>query len=536
MAANIPRYVPFSNWDEWIFVKNGLYSQNRDNVTAALQVVAMWRVRGRLPHSIDSTAHLVELKLCDDSPSRGYQFANRSESELKLLYSAVVVRAVNGLVDPGQQAMYATSVLTLAEKIGLPGWIVELRHDATHNQMPSLSVFRTAAHTLLNWYFDYYWAAQMNLLENLSASCLPIALHQTGSKGVSLQNSDAVSSSSGGSGGDKLDATAYDSSPTYITEIFLPMFLSATVLADDYSRIDEGKMFDASLARTVNNQKVFWLPRLEQLFPANSSALHCVLCGLVSAFMDCCSPTDRVNHSSKEALAVCRWKCTKIELWVDIIVKSMRITSSNKVANTANNSSNSSNSKSVVSIVLSKPVYKEFILKFIEEGICGDKRIKLLSGGSKEQLQRIVSSITGMFCNSTPLPTEDISSNADAEDLQETDDFRVGVPVDSDLNGTGSVGKKRRNVDNGEYMVLESCGLQNKFAAAAAAGEGSTNYGPSKQSISKSEGGGEVDSTGSGTENSYGIRRDSSYPAWPIGALPGQYSVPPLCSIEELFR
>jgi len=71
--------------------------------------------------------------------------------ELQLSYSMVIVRAVNGLVDGNQQGIYANSVLSLAEKIGLPGWIVELRHDSTHNQVPSLSVLRSAAHYLMDW-------------------------------------------------------------------------------------------------------------------------------------------------------------------------------------------------------------------------------------------------------------------------------------------------------------------------------------------------------------------------------------------------
>jgi ribosomal biogenesis protein LAS1 len=39
----------------------------------------------------------------------------------------------------------------IAEKLGLPGWIVELRHEATHNQLPSLQILKAAANFLINW-------------------------------------------------------------------------------------------------------------------------------------------------------------------------------------------------------------------------------------------------------------------------------------------------------------------------------------------------------------------------------------------------
>lgn len=82
------------------------------------------------------------------------------------------MRAVNGLVDPQQQSYFAGSVLALAAKIGIPGWIVELRHDATHSDLPSLSVLRHAAHTLLAWYEVNYWQYQAQFLRGLSLSVL----------------------------------------------------------------------------------------------------------------------------------------------------------------------------------------------------------------------------------------------------------------------------------------------------------------------------------------------------------------------------
>lgn len=42
--------------------------------------------------------------------------------------------------------------------LGLPASFVELRHEATHRELPSLTVLRNAAQRSLEWLWDYYWA------------------------------------------------------------------------------------------------------------------------------------------------------------------------------------------------------------------------------------------------------------------------------------------------------------------------------------------------------------------------------------------
>lgn len=46
---------------------------------------------------------------------------------------------------------------SIAKTIGLPATFVELRHQATHEQLPSLLKLRTAAKKALAWIWDYYW-------------------------------------------------------------------------------------------------------------------------------------------------------------------------------------------------------------------------------------------------------------------------------------------------------------------------------------------------------------------------------------------
>ena len=47
---------------------------------------------------------------------------------------------------------------SIAKTIGLPATYVELRHQATHEELPSLPKLRTATQKALRWIWDYYWA------------------------------------------------------------------------------------------------------------------------------------------------------------------------------------------------------------------------------------------------------------------------------------------------------------------------------------------------------------------------------------------
>jgi ribosomal biogenesis protein LAS1 len=46
---------------------------------------------------------------------------------------------------------------SIAKTIGLPATYVELRHQATHEELPSLSKLRMATQKALRWIWDYYW-------------------------------------------------------------------------------------------------------------------------------------------------------------------------------------------------------------------------------------------------------------------------------------------------------------------------------------------------------------------------------------------
>jgi ribosomal biogenesis protein LAS1 len=67
------RLVPWADWAEWHAVREGLWSADATQLTAALTRVETWRARGRVPLAVDMTACLLDAQRGDpnahDDPS-----------------------------------------------------------------------------------------------------------------------------------------------------------------------------------------------------------------------------------------------------------------------------------------------------------------------------------------------------------------------------------------------------------------------------------------------------------------------------------
>ena len=153
------------------------------NLYQAIQMVSVWRARCplELPHAIDTMSHLSELVLRDyyvnvfAATHSNFQdmcelpFRAIGCMELRLAYSAAIIRGVNGLTDAILNPNHSQSVHSLAFKLGLPNWLVNIRHDASHNELPSLACLRSCATTLLEWInTKYYYQMKVNLEEKFN--------------------------------------------------------------------------------------------------------------------------------------------------------------------------------------------------------------------------------------------------------------------------------------------------------------------------------------------------------------------------------
>ncbi|KAK3501609.1 Las1-like protein [Neurospora crassa] len=165
--------------------------QNRhggDERRLAVARVSMWMQRGNCPHMVESTALLMAAILSDEEQTGiaggsgtasfygtlGTGMVKRemdvvdgfsgsgigvmsSSYAVRAAYSAAFSRFVTGLLDSHQDKQRKMSMYGVAKSVGLPATFVELRHQATHEQLPSLTRLRTAAKKGLEWIWDYYW-------------------------------------------------------------------------------------------------------------------------------------------------------------------------------------------------------------------------------------------------------------------------------------------------------------------------------------------------------------------------------------------
>ena len=164
----------------------------RSELDYALRSVAVWRDRaegGRLPHSVETSAALASILLEDATAhdSDGSTHYNHhgharppSELSLRMSYASAVIRATNGLADASvtnrglKKPGYGVSVAALCERIGIPGWVVDMRHDAAHNDLPSLPSLRLASKTLLGYLGDKYWSELVRLRGEVAVKAVGI--------------------------------------------------------------------------------------------------------------------------------------------------------------------------------------------------------------------------------------------------------------------------------------------------------------------------------------------------------------------------
>ncbi|KDN39445.1 Las1-like protein [Tilletiaria anomala UBC 951] len=133
--------------------------------------------RGACAFAIEATASLYSALVADlrtssasasgvsTSAQGGYD-----DSAVRLSYSMAIVRFVNGIVDEQQTGLFAESIAMIAAKVGLPLWLVEIRHAATHQKCPTLQALREGAITALRWLHDYFWEHSVALVDRSTRS------------------------------------------------------------------------------------------------------------------------------------------------------------------------------------------------------------------------------------------------------------------------------------------------------------------------------------------------------------------------------
>ncbi|CAI9784691.1 unnamed protein product [Fraxinus pennsylvanica] len=154
------KLVPWISWEEWNFVKTSFFSSSPDSINSALQRISTWRSRGCIPVVIDVTASIIEIQQKDpffrDDLSEG---ALQSQEMLSMLYCMAIMRLVNGVVEKTRKKT-VISIGEAANAIGIPRMLIDIRHEGSHRDLPSLQLVRLASTKALDWLKSYYWEPQ----------------------------------------------------------------------------------------------------------------------------------------------------------------------------------------------------------------------------------------------------------------------------------------------------------------------------------------------------------------------------------------
>ncbi|XP_033740922.1 ribosomal biogenesis protein LAS1L-like [Pecten maximus] len=157
------RVVPWKNRNEFECVYNEIFGDNSQLQTHAVGRIDVWRSRAlhKIPVAIDSTAAIVHAKLYHQKAVQSKQ-DRQQDNEIRSSYSLALIRFVNHITEKRQIGEYAQPVHVLASKVGVPEWIVELRHDATHRHLPPLPMLVSACDWALSWLKNEFWKKQLS--------------------------------------------------------------------------------------------------------------------------------------------------------------------------------------------------------------------------------------------------------------------------------------------------------------------------------------------------------------------------------------
>ncbi|PHU18164.1 hypothetical protein BC332_13859 [Capsicum chinense] len=166
------KLVPWLSWDEWNSIRDSLFSTSPASVAFALQRISTWRSRGCIPVAVDVTASVIEIQQKDlffrkDLGGNALQ----SEEMLSMLYCMAIMRLVNGVVEKTRKKA-EISIAEAANAIGIPRMLIDVRHEGSHRDLPSLQLVRVASTKALDWLKSYYWEPQKNVIRRDSTANL----------------------------------------------------------------------------------------------------------------------------------------------------------------------------------------------------------------------------------------------------------------------------------------------------------------------------------------------------------------------------
>ena len=161
-SVHATKVVPWFDKKEFIDVYNDLFSDDIQLRRYGVEKVAVWKCRARqdLSIAIESSAALISV-LCDHEEAQKAGTTAQLDYRLRSLYSMALIRFVNHVTERSQTRYYALPIHELAKNCGIPMWIVRLRHDATHKNLPSLDMLYSGTILALELLHADFWISNL---------------------------------------------------------------------------------------------------------------------------------------------------------------------------------------------------------------------------------------------------------------------------------------------------------------------------------------------------------------------------------------
>ncbi|XP_073126980.1 uncharacterized protein [Henckelia pumila] len=156
--------VLWFSWDDWRFVRESIFSSSPDLVASVLKKIRTWRSRSCIPVQVEVTASIIENQQKDPYFRHDLnESARQSEEALSMQYCMAIMRLVNGIIEKTRRKN-DISIGEAADAIGIPRTLIDIRHEGSHRDLPSLKLLRGASEKALDWLISYYWEPQEKVI------------------------------------------------------------------------------------------------------------------------------------------------------------------------------------------------------------------------------------------------------------------------------------------------------------------------------------------------------------------------------------
>ncbi|XP_034103471.1 uncharacterized protein LOC117567534 [Drosophila albomicans] len=155
--------TPWRDTEEFGLVYDWLFGNatTPEDIRKALSQMRIWNLRrGSLcPASVLATAVLVHAQLED----------KLGNVNIQTTYASAFTRFFN-FMSSIMQSYNMSSMYETARQLGLPSFIVDLRHLCAHGQeLPPTAILRNTAQHCMKWLHEFYWQPQQVTMKDLDA-------------------------------------------------------------------------------------------------------------------------------------------------------------------------------------------------------------------------------------------------------------------------------------------------------------------------------------------------------------------------------